>query len=39
MLLKVQNKKYVCSRQTQNWYLFRLELCPLLYDLCSDVIT
>ena len=43
MLLKVQNKNYIHSRQTQNWYLFRLELCCLLYDLemtsrCNDVI-
>ena len=39
MLLKVQNKKYVCPRQTQNWYLFRLELHPLLYDLLGDIMT
>ena len=39
MLLKVQNIKYVSSRQTQSWYLFRLELCSLLYELHYDVIT
>ena len=39
MLLKVQNIKYVSSRQTQNWYLFRLEIRSLLYELHNDIIT